>query len=109
MAEHRADDATDRGEKSRVDEDTTRVWLVERTYSDDEQNIIILVYATEDGRFYHRRERALTSFTGDHRVTRAALDVPESDIGPVDDPEEREQYAREASRMASEHAPDDAI
>ena len=40
-----------------------RVWLVERTYSDDEQNLIILTYATPDGEQYYRKERALTSFT----------------------------------------------
>ncbi|WP_439025723.1 hypothetical protein [Haloarchaeobius sp. DT45] len=89
--------------------DTKRMWLVERTYSDDEQNIVILVYATEDGRFYHRRERALTSFTGDHRVTRAALDVPADSYGPVDDSEERDQYATEAQRMATAHDPDDEV
>ncbi|WP_435360817.1 hypothetical protein [Haloarchaeobius sp. DFWS5] len=89
--------------------ETKRMWLVERTYSDDEQNIVILVYATEDGRFYHRRERALTSFTGDHRVTRAGLDVPLSNLGPVDDPAERDRYADEAGRMAAEHTPDDAV
>jgi len=35
-------------------DETERMWLVERTYSDDEQNVVILVYATEDGRRYHR-------------------------------------------------------
>ena len=89
--------------------DGTRVWLVERTYSDDEQNLIILVYATPDGRRYHRRERALASFTGEGRETLAALDVPESDLGTVEDPEERERYAAEARRMADEHDPGDAV
>jgi hypothetical protein len=32
--------------------DAVRVWLVERTYSDDEQNLIILTYATPDGTAY---------------------------------------------------------
>ena len=41
-------------------DDTTRVWLVERIYSDDEQNLIILTYATVDGELYFRKERALT-------------------------------------------------
>ncbi|MFQ3320223.1 MAG: hypothetical protein ACI80F_002301, partial [Natronomonas sp.] len=44
--------------------DSVRVWLVERTYGDDEQNLIILTYATPDGERYLRKERALTSFTG---------------------------------------------
>jgi len=39
------------------DEASVRVWLVERTYSDDEQNVIILTYATTDGTRYFRKER----------------------------------------------------
>jgi len=85
-----------------------RVWLVERTYSDDEQNIIILVYATPDGRRYYRKERALTSFT-DVRETTAAVDVSPDNLGTVEDDEERERYAAEAARMAEEHDPDEAV
>ncbi|MFC5277439.1 hypothetical protein ACFPM1_01460 [Halorubrum rubrum] len=33
----------------------TRMWLVERTYSDDEQNMVILTYATPDGAQYSER------------------------------------------------------
>ncbi|USZ69966.1 hypothetical protein NGM10_16310 (plasmid) [Halorussus salilacus] len=88
--------------------DDVRVWLVERTYSDDEQNLIILVYATPDGERYFRKERALTSFS-DARDTTAALAVSPGDLGSVDDPEERERYATEATRMADEHDPDDPI
>ncbi|SEV87045.1 hypothetical protein [Natrinema salifodinae] len=98
-----SDDA-DPNERDRV-----RVWLVERTYSDDELNLIILVYATEDGRRYHRRERALTSFTGPARETKAGLAVAPGELGTVDDPETRERYAEEASRMAAEHDPDDTV
>jgi hypothetical protein len=89
--------------------DTVRVWLVERTYSDDEQNLIILTYATPDGDRYFRKERALTSFTGDHRATTAALDVSPDNLGDVEDPDEREQYAAEARRMRRDHDPEDAI
>jgi len=32
-----------------------RMWLVERTYSDDEQNMVILTYATTDGERYFRK------------------------------------------------------
>ncbi|MFB6300538.1 MAG: hypothetical protein ABEH65_09780 [Halobacteriales archaeon] len=85
-----------------------RVWLVERTYSDDEQNLIILTYATTDGERYYRRERALTSFT-DNRDTTAAVTVEPHNLGEVTDPEERDRYAAEATRMAAEHEPDDAI
>lgn len=91
-----------------TDEETTRVWLVERTYSDDEQNLIILTYATTDGKQYFRKERALTSFT-DARDTTAAVDADPDNLGSVDDAETQEQYAAEASRMADIHDPDDPI
>jgi hypothetical protein len=89
--------------------DAVRTWLVERTFSDDEQNLVILVYATTDGRRYFRKERALTSFTGPARETQAAVDVSPDRLGTVSDPEERERYAAEARRMADEHDPDDVI
>ncbi|WP_340099808.1 hypothetical protein [Salinibaculum salinum] len=90
-------------------EETIRVWLVERTYGDDEQNLIILTYATLDGKRAFRKERALTSFTGDRRGTKAALDVSVTNCHSVDDPEKREQYATEAARMAETHDPGDEI
>lgn len=85
-----------------------RVWLVERTYSDDEQNMIILIYATLDGTQYHRKERALTSFT-DVRDTYAAIDVAPENLGRVLDSDERDRYATEAKRMHQKHDPDDTI
>ncbi|QKY18965.1 hypothetical protein B4589_000725 [Halolamina sp. CBA1230] len=90
-----------------TESDEVRVWLVERTYSDDEQNIVILVYATPDGERYLRKERALTSF-GDERDTTAAIDADPGNLGRTDD-EKREQYADEAERMAAQHDPDDLI
>jgi len=90
-------------------EESVRVWLVERTYSDDEQNLIILTYATPDGGRYFRKERALTSFTGDHRGTYAALEVDPDNLGHVDDPDLRERYAAEVRRMADAHEPEDTI
>ena len=88
--------------------DLVRVWLVERTYSDDEQNLIILTYATSDGQRDLRKERALTSF-GDHRETQVSLAADPDNLGTVEDPELREQYAREATAMADEHDPDDTL
>jgi hypothetical protein len=88
-------------------DDTVRVWLVERTYSDDEQNIIILTYATPDGEQYFRKERSLTSFS-DVRDTTAAVDADPENLGATD-PDDREAYATEARRMAAEHDPDDVI
>ncbi len=90
------------------DDKTIRVWLVERTYSDDEQNVIILIYATPDGQRYYRKERALTSFT-DVRDTLAAVDVEPRNLGDVEKPETRTRYAHEAQRMAETHDPDDVI
>jgi hypothetical protein len=88
-------------------DDTVRVWLVERTYSDDEQNIIILTYATPNGERYFRKERSLTSFS-DVRDTTAAVDADPENLGTTD-PDDREAYAAEARRMAAEHDPDDVI
>jgi hypothetical protein len=84
------------------------VWLVERTYSDDEQNLIILTYATPDGGQYFRKERALTSYT-DARETTAAVVADPANLGSVDDGDRREQYASEAQRMRDSHDPDEAI
>lgn len=89
--------------------DDVQLWLVERTFSDDEQNLIILIYATVDGRYYHRKERALTSFSGPGRETTASITVPKDRLGSVSDPNRREAYASEASRMAAEHEPDEAV
>ena len=91
-----------------ADAETVRVWLVERTYSDDEQNLIILVYATPDGERYLRKERALTSYS-DVRDTYAALDVEPDQLGRVTDESTRERYATAVAEMAADHDPDDAI
>ncbi|WP_049906689.1 hypothetical protein [Halorubrum aidingense] len=88
--------------------ETVRMWLVERTYSDDEQNMVILTYATTDGKRYFRKERALTSFS-DVRDTTAAVDADPANVGAVDDPDDRERYATEAERMARAHDPEDVI
>jgi hypothetical protein len=88
-------------------DDTVRVWLVERTYSDDEQNIVILTYATPDGERYFRKERSLTSFD-DVRDTTAAVDATPENLGTTA-PDDREAYAAEARRMAAEHDPKDVI
>ena len=93
------------GDESR---ESTRLWLVERTYSDDEQNIVILTYATPDGERYLRKERALTSFS-DVRDTTAAVEATPEEIGRVADPSLEDQYATEARRMRRAHDPDDAI
>lgn len=90
-------------------DDSVRVWLVERTYSDDEQNIVILIYATPDGERYLRKERALTSFTGPARDTTAAIDAEPGNLGPVGDPETIERYRTEVERMAERYESDEAV
>jgi hypothetical protein len=89
-------------------DDGVRAWLVERTYSDDEHNIIILVYATPDGSRYTRKELAMRG-PWDVRDTPAAIDVDPSDLGEVTDPDERERYATEAERMMEKHDPDAVV
>lgn len=91
-----------------TDTNDVRVWLVERTYSNDEQILTILTSATITGDRYFRKERALTSFT-DARGTTAALDVDATDLGSVDERDLRSQYAAEATRSAEKHDPDDPI
>jgi hypothetical protein len=78
-------------------EETTQVWPVERTCSDDEQNLIILTYATPDGEQYRRKERALTSFTGPARDTYAGLNVLPGKLADVTDADTRERYAAESA------------
>lgn len=92
-----------------TERETVRVWLVERTYSDDEQNLIILTYATPDGERYFRKERALTSFSGPDRETSAALDVDPDNLGAVEDGETRLQYVAEVERVSERHDPDDPV
>ncbi len=89
--------------------DSTRVWLVERTYSDDEQNLIIITYATPDGRFEFRKERALTSFTGAARETPVSMDVDGSNLSAVGDEETRQRYENEAARMAEKYEPGEPL
>ena len=91
-----------------MSDETVRVWLVERTYSDDEQNLIILTYATADGERDFRKERALTSF-GDQRDTPVSLVVDPDNVGTVSDPERRDYFAAEAARIAEKHDPEDTI
>jgi hypothetical protein len=85
-----------------------RVWLVERSYSDDEQNLIVLVYATRDGRRYLRKERALTSFD-DVRETPVSLEVDPDRLATVEDGETRERYAAAVAERAGAHDPEETL
>lgn len=96
------------GEKNSSDDNMVRVWLVERTYSDDEQNLIILTYATEDGENYYRKERALTSID-DKRETVASIIVDQSDLGTVEDESEINRYKVLVEDIIDKYDVDDTI
>ena len=85
-----------------------QVWLVDRTYSDDEQNIVILIYATTDGGRYLRKERAITSFS-DSTETPAAVNAKIDNLGTVTDSETKAEYAVLAQERKAAHDPDDIV
>ncbi|PGF14054.1 hypothetical protein CP556_23610 [Natrinema sp. CBA1119] len=85
--------------------DDVRVWLVERGYNN--RDLIILTYATPDGARAFRREIAAQAIDMD--TVTAARDVSPDDLATVEDADDRERYAEEATRMAAEHDPDETI
>ncbi|MFB6097400.1 MAG: hypothetical protein ABEJ74_08430 [Haloferacaceae archaeon] len=90
--------------------DETRVWMVERTYSADSPNILVIVYATPDGSQYVQKEWAFNRHgAGDAPRVTAAVDVATDRLDPVDGAETRDRYATEAQRMAEKHDPDDVV
>jgi hypothetical protein len=99
-----------------VNDDRVRVWLVERTYSDGEQNTLVLVYATPDGRRYHRKERAVPGVASGVPGTLASVAVDPDQLGGVTDqlggvtdPEERAYYADAVARTRENYEPDEAV
>jgi hypothetical protein len=88
------------------DDETERLWLVERTY--DDKGLIVLAYATLDGTAVRRIERAPVAIEGMGGVT-AAVDADGGSLTPVEDDDRRERYASEASRMADRHDPDENV
>jgi hypothetical protein len=85
--------------------DTVRVWLVERGYNN--RDLIILKYATPDGERLFRRELSAQAI-GIDTVT-AAKDVPPSDLKAVEDADRRERYAAEVERLTDDHDPNDTL
>lgn len=90
------------------DSDEERVWLVERTFSDEEQNLIVLRYATEDGSAELVQEQAVPSTTGDVDAEVSVTTEPK-DLREVDDDETQQQYAEEAQRVQEHHEIEDRI
>ena len=78
---------------------TRRLWMVERTYSSDSPNILVIVYATPDGCEYLQQERAHHGFARSAPTVTAAIDAPA----------ERDRYATEAEWMREHHDPEDSV
>ncbi|WP_135853487.1 hypothetical protein [Halorussus salinus] len=88
-----------------LEDEPVRVWMVERTYAQDEHTIVV-TYATPDGERFvreHRNKRVLLD-----PVT-AALDVAPDRLEAVEKTERRKRYADEAARMADRRDPDDEV
>lgn len=82
-----------------------RCWLVERDVG--HKNLVTLVYATRDGERHVTRQRSTAMLRQDPPT--AATDVPESDLEPVSDPDDRERYSKEADRIAERRDPDEQV
>jgi len=90
------------------DEDEVRVWLVQRAYSEEVQNMLELVYATPDGgRRLHLQKMLSTPAQAD--TITAARDVRGEKLESVRDDETEERYAREAERMREKYEPDETV
>lgn len=87
-------------------DDDTRVWLVERSYGNDE-DLVTLVFATPDGEKQLKKQLSHNMLYG-KTITAARNEKPDS-LDEVKDEETRERYASEASRMAEKHDPDDEV
>lgn len=103
-------DTTSEATRTDGDRGETRVWMVERTYSEDSPNILVVVYATPDGVRALRKEWAFNRYGNSPgpEVT-AAREVPTARLSAVDDAETRERYRTEAERMQQRHDPDDPV
>lgn len=86
--------------------DEEQLWLVERTYTD--KGLISLIYATPDGEYTLHKQRSMSMLRQGADVTAAITADPET-LESVDDEETRQWYAEEATQMADEHDPDDAV
>lgn len=87
------------------DDDTERVWLVERDYND--KGLVTLVYATTEGDRCLRSNRSSTMLS--KQGVTAAETVETDRLIPVEEADLRDRYAHEASRMADRHDPDDEV
>ncbi len=86
----------------------TRVWLVERSYSEEVQNMLELVYATPDGERKLHLQKMLSTPRQADEVT-AARDVDEEKLEPVRSESEADRYRREVERMRERYDPDEPV
>jgi hypothetical protein len=82
-----------------------QLWLVERSY--DTRNTVTLTYATTDGEYSYRRQATLDLLA--RQPATAGVERDRDDLRAVEEEDRRERYAAEATRMASDHDPDDEI
>lgn len=87
-------------------DDEVQVWLVERSYGNDE-DLVTLVFATKDGRRQLKKQLSHNMLYG-KSITAARTEPPEK-LDEVKDESTRERYAKEATRMAEKHAPDEEV
>jgi hypothetical protein len=87
-------------------EEEIRVWLVERSYGNDE-DLVTLVFATTDGTKQLKKQLSHNMLYG-KKITAARTETPDN-LATVTDDETRNRYANEASRMAEKHDPDDEV
>lgn len=73
------------------------VYLVERTFSDDELNLLILTYATADGEYTHRRERAIPLVGSSEINIPQRRTVHRSNLSPVTDSADKDWYRQRVS------------
>ena len=83
-----------------------RVWLVERSYGNDE-DLVTLVFATTDGERQLKKQLSHNMLYG--KTITAAREEPAENLDEVKDEETRQRYANEASRMAERHEPADEV
>lgn len=89
-------------------DDMERVWLVERTSSNDEQDLIVYIYASLDGRYEFRKELSGTDASDSDRETSVSLLVKPKNLTTVDK-ETRQRYVDEVTRIKGKHEPSDAV
>lgn len=68
------------------------VWLVDRTFSDDEQNLIIAIYATADGTRSYRKELAIPRLESGEIDLAEREEVDPTNLSRVESEETREWY-----------------